>query len=122
MKNFNENDSQVDDIIQDINASRYEENNLSKIAEEDIIQDIEIAKELEAKGTTVEKLTRKTLEEILEFAKIKTDKWTAYTKIANQTNYNIVQEKSNPNSNFKQILLNMKLKVVVRRQFILLLN
>ena len=36
-------------------------------------------------------------------AKVKTDKWTAYTKIANEKEYNIVQEKSNPNSNFKQI-------------------
>lgn len=36
--------------------------------------DIEIAKELEAKGTPVEKLTNKTLEQILEFAKTKTDK------------------------------------------------
>ena len=36
-------------------------------------------------------------------AKIKTDKWSAYTKISKEEDYNIVQEKSNPNSNFKQI-------------------
>ncbi len=35
-------------------------------------------------------------------AKIKTDKWTAYTKIAKEYE-NITQEKSNPNHNFKQI-------------------
>jgi ribosomal protein S27AE/transposase-like protein len=34
-------------------------------------------------------------------AKVKTDKWTAYNKIAKE--YNITQEKSSPNSNFKQI-------------------
>jgi len=35
-------------------------------------------------------------------AKIKTDKWTAYTKIAKEYE-NITQEKSEPTSNFKQI-------------------
>ena len=37
MENFNKVDSQVNDIIQDINASKYKENNLSEISEEDII-------------------------------------------------------------------------------------
>jgi hypothetical protein len=40
-------------------------------------------------------------EHIDKEAKIKTDKWTAYTKIAKD--YDITQEKSMPNVNFKQI-------------------
>lgn len=40
-------------------------------------------------------------EHIDKEAKVKTDKWSAYKRIAKE--YNITQEKSNPNQNFKQI-------------------
>ena len=40
-------------------------------------------------------------EHIDKDANIKTDKWTAYTKISKK--YNITQEKSNPTVNFKQM-------------------
>jgi hypothetical protein len=40
-------------------------------------------------------------EHIDKTANIKTDKWTAYTKISKE--FNITQEKSNPTVNFKQM-------------------